>query len=77
MNKKFLHLIGHVISINAADQSVLLESTKKSNCLRVYADNKVFQSLNLLPAICKEKRKSLAERYPGLSSLVNREFQTK
>ena len=45
MKKKSLKLTGRVVSINHADQSVLLESTEKSNRLRVYADNEQFKRL--------------------------------
>jgi hypothetical protein len=45
MNKKSLKLTGRVVSANATDQSVLLESTEKSNRLRVYADNEQFKKL--------------------------------
>ena len=46
MKKKSLKLTGRVVSVNHADQSVLLESTEKSNRLRVYADNGRFKRLN-------------------------------
>jgi hypothetical protein len=46
MNKDFLKLAGRVVSANAADQSVLIESTESTNRLRVYADSKAFQRLN-------------------------------
>ena len=46
MNKKSLKLTGRVVSVNHADQSVLLESTEKSNRLRVYTDNEQFKRLS-------------------------------
>jgi hypothetical protein len=46
MNKESLKLTGRVVGINAAEQSFLLESSEKSNRLRVYADDKTFKKLN-------------------------------
>ena len=46
MNKESLKLTGRVVSVNAADQSVLIESTESPNRLRVYTDNKAFKRLN-------------------------------
>jgi hypothetical protein len=46
MSNDFLKLTGRVVSVNAADQSVLIESTEKSNRLRVYAGSKAFKRLN-------------------------------
>jgi hypothetical protein len=48
MNKKFLKLTGRVVSVNAADQSVLIESTESPNRLRVYAVNKLFRQIDPL-----------------------------
>jgi hypothetical protein len=46
MNKESLTLTGHVVSVNAADQSFLLESAESPNRLRVYANDKMFRKLN-------------------------------
>jgi hypothetical protein len=98
VKKESLKLTGRVVSVNAADQSIVLESTEKSNRLRVYADDKAFKKLNnafqsawfngakggklsvifqiqvrVLKSFIKEERKSLAERYPAFTALVNRE----
>jgi nitrogen-specific signal transduction histidine kinase len=43
--KESLKLAGRIVSVNTADQSVLLESTDKSNRLRVYAVNEQFKRL--------------------------------
>ena len=98
MNKETLTLIGRIVSVNAADQSVLFESTESPNRIRVYADNKVFKAIDhvltrawfnggktkkiigtfyiqgkVLTGFAKGERKSLAERYPALTALVERE----
>jgi hypothetical protein len=121
MNQESLKLTGRVVSVNAAEQSFLIESIEKSNRLRVYADDKTFKKLNRtfqsagfngargkepagifhiqgrvliyfnLPSWLdvvrafgalkyspeNRKKKSLAERYPALTALVNREDQSK
>jgi hypothetical protein len=105
MSEESLKLTGRVTSVNAADQSVLIESTKSPNRFRVYADNKLFKKIDstltgswfngeknkgitgtfciqgrVLVGFAKEERKSLAERYPAFTALVereNREFQGK
>lgn len=56
MKKKSLKLTGRVVSVNHADQSVLLESTEKSNRLRVYADNGRFKRLNITWNLTKTLR---------------------
>jgi hypothetical protein len=48
MKEKSLKLNGRVVSINAADQSVLLESVESSNRLRVYTNNTLFRKLNYI-----------------------------
>jgi hypothetical protein len=46
MNNEFLKLTGRVAGVNAGDQSFVIESTKSSNRLRVYADNALFKKLD-------------------------------
>ncbi|MDR0584589.1 MAG: hypothetical protein LBG57_09620 [Treponema sp.] len=45
MKKESLKLTGRVVSVNTADQSVLLESTESPNRFRVYANNKLFKRI--------------------------------
>lgn len=46
MNKETLKVIGRIVSVNAADQSVLFESTESPNRIRAYAGNKVFKAID-------------------------------
>jgi hypothetical protein len=46
MKEKSLKLTGRVVSVNAADQSILLESVESRSRLRVYADDGLFKKLN-------------------------------
>jgi hypothetical protein len=46
MKQESLKLAGRVVSVNAADQSVLIESTESPNRFRVYANNKLFKRID-------------------------------
>jgi hypothetical protein len=46
MKEEYLKLAGRVVSVNAADQSVLIESTESPNRFRVYANNKLFKRID-------------------------------
>jgi hypothetical protein len=46
VNKEFLKLTGRVVSVNAADQSFLIESEQSHSRLRVYADDALYKSFD-------------------------------
>jgi hypothetical protein len=61
MNKQSLKLTGRVVSVNTADQSVLIESTESPNRLRVYVDNELFKKLDHILTVSQFNGKKTKE----------------